>query len=160
MNANPYAAFLEGRDAVELVRATPAEIERLVELLGEEGLKRSLAPGKWTARLILCHLADTEIAFSFRLRQALAEEKHVVQPFDQDAWARRYRDELPAEKAVKVFSTLRDWNTSLIEGIPADDWEKPLNHPERGEMTFRTLVETMAGHDQNHLRQLEQLAQQ
>ncbi len=48
------------------------------------------APGKWNAREIVCHLADTELVFAFRLRQAIAEPDHIVQPFDQDKWASNY----------------------------------------------------------------------
>ncbi|HZS53936.1 MAG TPA: DinB family protein, partial [Bryobacteraceae bacterium] len=117
------------------------------------------APGKWTARMILCHLADCEIAFGFRLRQALAEENHVVQPFDQDAWARPYGDHsFHAQTALQVFSDLRGWNLLLIDSLSPDAFNRRLRHPERGEMTFQTLVDTMAGHDLNHLRQLEIIA--
>ena len=118
---------------------------------------RSLAPGKWTVAEILCHLADTEIAFSFRWRQALAEENHVVQPFDQDHWARHYAT-MPGEQALQAFVALRRWNSILLDRLSPGDWERRVTHPERGELTFRTLVETMAGHDLNHLKQLEKIA--
>jgi len=121
------------------------------------GMERSLAPGKWTVRQILCHLADTEIAFAFRWRQALAEQHHLVQPFDQDLWAYRYSS-LPGDEALRTFVTLRRWNLLLLEGLSPADWERPVTHPERGQQTFRTLVETMAGHDLNHLQQLERIA--
>ena len=120
-------------------------------------MERSLAPGKWTVRQILCHLADCEIAFAFRWRQALAEENHVVQPFDQDHWASRYAS-LSADGALRTFVALRRWNVLLLEKLSAADWERGVTHPERGRQTFRTLVETMAGHDLNHLAQLEEIA--
>ncbi len=106
---------------------------------------------------ILCHLADTEIAFSFRWRQALAEEHHIVQPFDQDHWATHYSS-MPGEEALTTFIALRRWNATLLDRLSPGDWERRLIHPERGEQTFRTLVETMAGHDLNHLEQLERIA--
>jgi hypothetical protein len=104
-------------------------------------------------------LADCEIAFSFRIRQALAEPHHLIQPFDQDAWAKSYsHPELQAQKAVELFSVLRSWNLALLETLPGEAFSRPVTHPERGQMTFQTLIETMAGHDLNHRRQLEQLA--
>jgi hypothetical protein len=48
----------------------------------------------------------------------------------------------------------------LLRGLPADAMTRQLTHPERGEMTFRVLIETMAGHDLNHLAQLEAIAVQ
>jgi hypothetical protein len=159
--ANPYAAQLGNLEAREVIAATPHKLIHLMDRLGSGGLERSYAPGKWTARMILCHLADCEIAFSFRLRQALAENNHTVQPFDQDAWARPYGNvSFHAQTALQVFSDLRGWNTMLLESLSPDAFGRRLRHPERGEMTFQTLVDTMAGHDLNHLRQLETVAGQ
>ena len=157
MSTNPYAVFLNGQDAASLVKQLPDKLTAVISGLGATGMGLSLAPGKWTVRQILCHLADTEIAFAFRWRQALAEENHVVQPFDQDHWASRYTS-LPADDALRTFVALRNWNALLLEELTPADWERELTHPERGRQTFRTLVETMAGHDLNHLEQLEKIA--
>ena len=90
------------------------------------------------------------------LRQALAEDHHVIQPFDQDSWAKNYAAyDLP--EALEAFKSFRHWNLKLINAQPPAAFDKPVTHPERGAMTFRTLVETMAGHDLNHLRQIEAL---
>jgi len=156
---NPYASQLGGADPHKTIFETPEQLAQLVQRLGPDGLQRALGPGKWTPREILCHLADTEIAFAFRLRQALAEPHHTIQPFDQDAWARNYA-QLDAREALEAFSSLRRWNIGLIARTPREAYAKEVTHPERGTMTFQTLVETMAGHDLNHLRQLESLAAQ
>jgi hypothetical protein len=154
---NPYAKFLGDRDPLAVIRTTAGELRRLADALGSAGLERAPAPGKWCAREILCHLADCEIAFAFRLRQALAEDHHVIQPFDQDRWAAAYKA-FDAQAALEVFAALRGWNVKLIESLPAAVFEKKVTHPERGEMTYRTLVETMGGHDLNHLGQIERIA--
>jgi uncharacterized damage-inducible protein DinB len=122
-----------------------------------EAVDRNPAPGKWSIRQILCHLADCELVFGVRMRQALAEPHHVIQPFDQDAWARRYSSELTADAALDLFRAARNWNLALLKTVTADDSSKRLTHPERGQMTFQTLLETMAGHDLNHLAQLERI---
>ncbi len=84
---NPYASFLGDRDPMEVVAQSPSQYRKLVDQLGKSGLTRSLAPGKWSVNVILCHLADAEIGFSFRLRQTLAEDDHTTQPWDQDKWS-------------------------------------------------------------------------
>ena len=156
---NPYATYLEDQDPLRVIAETHSRLSALLDALGRDGADRVLVPGKWSARQILCHLADTELAFAFRLRQALAESHHVIQPFDQDKWAAIY-DAFEARAAVEVFGTVRKWNITLIKTIPPATLSKPLTHPERGEMTFRVLIETMAGHDLNHLRQLDGIASQ
>jgi hypothetical protein len=156
---NPYASQLGDRNAREVIAETSQQLTDLVKRLGPAGLERSLAPGKWPARAIVCHLADCETVFAFRLRQALAEPHHVIQPFDQDLWANRYSS-ADAHAALAVFSAVRKWNLGLLDGVTTAELSKTLNHPERGDMTFQTVIETMGGHDLNHLRQLETIASQ
>ncbi len=157
MPTNPYENFLGDRRVQDVLASTPDRLTALARQLEPDGYKRSYAPGKWSARQILCHLADCEIAFAFRLRQALAEDHHTIQPFDQEQWAERYAM-LDAQEALAVFSGLRRWNLLLLETVSSADCAKPVSHPERGEMTFQTVVEIMAGHDLNHLQQLETIA--
>ena len=155
---NPYEGFLDGRALETILAATPAEIGRLIEAAGPEKVMTSSAPGKWSAAEIVSHLADCEVVFAFRLRQTLAEDAPTIQPFDQEKWAATYRG-VPASQALDVFSALRGWNLRLIGGALPAAAARPVIHPERGTMTFLTLVETMAGHDLNHLGQLRRLAQ-
>jgi hypothetical protein len=105
----------------------------------------------------VCHLADCEIAFGFRLRQTLAEDAPVIQPFDQDKWAATYGG-ISASEAFEAFTALRGWNLRLIKAALPTAAGRTATHPERGTMTFQTIVEIMAGHDLNHLGQLRKLA--
>lgn len=151
---NPYASFIGNREPLEVIRTTAPRLEEAVQSHDARALNRSPAPGKWSVREILCHLADCELVFAFRLRQALAEDHHVIQPFDQEKWAETYA-QYDVRTASAVFSAVRHWNLALIAGLKAEAFAKTLNHPERGDMTFETVIETMAGHDLNHLRQID-----
>ncbi len=154
---NPYAPHLGERDPLEVIAATARQLESLVETIGLIRAEEPAAPGKWSAREILCHLADCETVFAFRLRQSLAEDHHVIQPFDQEKWAEHYRV-FDVRGALAVFSAVRNWNVALIRSVVPGVLSKPVTHPERGAMTFQVLIETMAGHDLNHLRQIEAIA--
>ncbi len=156
---NPYASQLGNQDPIRVISATASRLKEIAKSLGDSRMSKSPAPGKWSPREILVHLADCELAFGFRYRQALAEENHVVQPFDQDKWAKPY-SAYNAGQALDTFTTLRTWNLTLIGSLTPEQMLKPVRHPERGEMIFRELVETAAGHDINHLRQLEAIAAQ
>lgn len=154
---NPYASFLGTKDPLEVIAETSKKIETLLATLGPERANQSPAPGKWSAREIVCHLADCEIVFAFRIRQALAEENHVVQPFDQDKWAKNYAT-YGAREALGLFSAARAWNRQLITVMPNEAFKRRLTHPERGEMDLQVVIETMGGHDINHIRQIEAIA--
>jgi uncharacterized damage-inducible protein DinB len=156
---NPYASHIGDRAPLDVISETPGRLAQLVETIGPARLEVSPAPGKWSARDILSHLADAEIVFSFRLKQTLAEDHHVIQPFDQDLWAKSYPS-CDAKLAFAALSAVRAWNLALIRSVKAADLSKPVTHPERGTMTFQTIVETMAGHDRNHIKQMEAIAGQ
>ena len=156
-NENPYAEYLDGQEPLKVLSLTARKIEAILEDLGSERVDQSPAPGKWSAREIVCHLADCELVFAFRLRQTLSEDHHVIQPFDQEKWALYYAG-YSARDALSTFYAVRNWNLDFIRAIEPEVHAKPVTHPERGTMTFQNIVETMGGHDINHLRQLESMA--
>jgi uncharacterized damage-inducible protein DinB len=158
MTLNPYAPALGTRDPRDVVESTALELHRLVGRIGRARLTEPRAPGKWSARDILCHLADCEIVFAYRLRQTLAEDHHRIQPFDQDKWAAGYGDR-DANLALATFEAVRNWNVALLKRVTPVQLSRPVTHPERGSMTFQTVVDTMGGHDLHHLKQLDEIAE-
>lgn len=156
MDLNPYAKYLGDREPVSILESTYSQLAKLAERLPVDQTALKPPSGKWSAREIVAHLADCEIVFAFRLRQALAEDHPTIQPFDQAVWARRYGN-CDISSALRLFETLRNWNLLLLDQASPADRTRPTTHPERGSMTFWTIIETMAGHDLNHLAQLERL---
>ena len=150
---NPYASHLEGRDPFAVIAETPQQLAKLVRSLDSKALDKAPAPGKWSIRQILTHLADCELVFGFRLRQTVAQENHTVQPFDQDQWAAQY-DSYDALTALETFTAVRRWNILFLSALPQETFARTMTHPERGTMTLQVVVETMAGHDRNHLKQI------
>ena len=153
---NPYDKYLDGRALDVILASTPGQVAALLKTMGEAKTALSPAPGKWSPAEIVCHLADCELVFAFRLRQTLAEDSPTIQPFDQDKWAAGY-GELSATQALSTFAALRHWNLLLIHTALPVAANRTVTHPERGTMTFQTIVETMAGHDLNHIAQLQRL---
>jgi len=154
---NPYLDFLDGRPIEVILAASPSALSQVLAAIPPDRASVPPAPGKWSPAQILCHLADCELVFAFRLRQTLAEDAPTIQPFDQDKWASPYAG-VPAAEALAAFSAFRAWNLRLIQSALPAAAERPVTHPERGAMTFQTIVETMAGHDLNHLAQLKRIA--
>ena len=155
-NLNPYAKFLDGKPAIDVISKTPGSLQALVMKADAARLTRPPAPGKWSVREILSHLADCELVFGFRLRQTAAEDNPMIQPFDQDKWAPTY-SKMDTTQALSTFSALRDWNVAFIRAAGPAVLQRKTTHPERGAMTFQTILDTMGGHDINHLKQVEGL---
>ncbi len=156
---NPYEKFLDGRPLEAILASTADQITKHLAAIGAQKTNVPPALGKWSAAEIVCHLADCEIVFGFRMRQTLAEDGPTIQPFDQDKWAANYPG-VTAAQALESFSALRKWNLRLIRAALPAAAGRTMTHPERGTMTFQTIVETMAGHDLNHLGQLRRIAGQ
>jgi len=154
MNAqHPYAEILGHRDPLEVLAETQESIPVTARALGAEGLNHRYAPGKWTAAQVLAHLADSEIAFGFRVRQILSQPELGIQTFDQDRWARHY-GEMDGIAAANTFQALRAWNVSFFRLLDKGDLEKTAVHPERGAEKVDTVIRIMAGHTLHHLAQL------
>jgi hypothetical protein len=160
MELNPYAKFLNDQDPIPVLTSTTEHLQSLTVGLSGHQINTPPAPDKWSICNIVSHLADCELVFAFRLRQTLAvplDQPHaIIQPFDQDAWAQRYAV-YHIEPALALFQAMRNWNLLFLATVSQDDRHRPTTHPERGTMTLWTIVETMAGHDINHLQQLERL---
>ena len=164
MEEHPYLRNLDGRQALDVLTATPARLHELLTPLSPDELNRAPGPKKWSLRELMAHLADCELAFGFRLRQALppigegigTPDLPTIQAFDQDVWATRYAAyDFPTSLAT--FDALRTWNLRLLSTVRKGDREQSVQHPENGAMTFGTLVDIIAGHDIHHLRLLESL---
>jgi hypothetical protein len=153
----PYTKHLGDREPIASMRETSQRIRSLTSGWSPQQFERTYAPGKWSARQILTHLAETDIAFGYRVRMALSHPGYVVQPFDQDAWIAKETRTTGAE-AVAAYLALRQMNLSLFASLTPADRQTPFTHPEYGAISVDWVIHQMAGHDRNHLAQLEAIA--
>lgn len=129
----------------------------LTGVFGEEE-DFATAPGKWSVRQIIAHLADTELVLAVRMRLIVAQDNPTLTGFDQEAWARNldYARRKP-KQSLETFRRLRAENHELLKGLPEAAFERQGTHSERGPMTLRKLVEDYAGHTENHARQMQEI---
>ena len=158
---NPYSKFLEHRDPLTVAAATPAKIVALIRGLTPRQLARRPAPGKWSIQEIIGHLADTELVMNCRARWVAFEEHPTLVPFDQEKWAAgRVREVEPLAETFERFRLLRRSQLRLFRHVSKQEFKRTGLHPERGVVTLRVQLETLAGHDLNHLAQIRRLAVQ
>jgi len=154
---NPYAAYLGSRDPRGALADTPRRIASLVATFDGAAFGRSYGPGKWTARQLLVHLAQSEIMFQARVRHALITPGFVVTPFEQDdLMALEPGPDGPT--AFACYEGLRRFLLPLVEALTPDQWAHTCMHPERGAITAGDILATMAGHELLHLQHLEIIA--
>jgi DinB family protein len=144
---------------LEASEKSPKEIAAAVSGLAPAVLKYKPSAEKWCIHEILGHLADVEIVYGYRLRQMLADEKPVIAPMDQDAWAKNLGHmETPPAELVALYGLNRLQNLRLLRRVKLEDLKKSAFHPEiQGNVTVETLVERMSTHGASHLSQIEKL---
>jgi hypothetical protein len=149
----------ELKEHLEAAEKSPKEVAAAVSGLSPAVLRYRSNPQKWCILEILAHLADIEIVYGYRLRQMVADEKPVIAPMDQDAWAKNlgYLDASPPE-LVALYGLNRHHNLRVLRRLKTEELGKSAFHPEyQKDVTVARLVEQMAGHGANHLAQIEKL---
>ena len=153
--------YLRGREPLGVQQSTIQKIERLVRPLSRQHMRKRPAPGKWSIAEILAHLAEAELVGGYRIRMILGSNGTPIQAFDQNVWARNsnYARQDP-ERSLRMFRALRESNLSLLKSLPRKKWSCYGIHAERGKETIRRVAQMFAGHDLNHLEQIQRIAQQ
>ncbi len=151
-------ANLEGQEPVKVQAATAGRLGRAMRGASPQRLARRPAPGKWSVNEIVAHLSESEVVIGYRIRAIAGAPGTPIQPFDQDAWAAAgnyaARD---AKKSLALFRAVRESNLEWLRRLRPEQWKHYGMHAERGEESIETIVSMMAGHDLNHLKQVEAL---
>ena len=161
-DAAAYVAAVLGlvgdRDPLDILRATPEALRRVIDGVTIQELRQPERPGKWSIVQVLQHLADAEVVWAWRMRLILAQDRPVLTGYDQDRWADRlgYVDAEPAQ-ALEEFTVVRRGNLRLLDRATPEDLRRVGVHAERGEESVEHLRRLFAGHDLLHLRQVDRI---
>ncbi len=148
-------SYVAGKDPIEMLQAAPHVLAELIEGAPGALSNRRPAPGKWSVRAILAHMAEDELASSWRYRQMIEHNAATLLGFDQDEWARLGNYESwSATEALSMFRLLREANLRMFRALTPEEWQRHGFHAERGRITVADLARHMAAHDANHIRQL------
>jgi len=153
--------YIQGQEPLGVQQATAKRIERLIRPLTRQQTRRRPAAGKWSIGEILAHLAESELVYGYRIRMILAANGTRFHAFDQIVWARNsdYARQDP-QRSLRMFRALRESNLALLKSLPRTKWGCYGIHATRGKETLKRVVEMFAGHDLNHLQQINRIANQ
>ena len=149
---------LADQGPLKVQAATPKKIERLLKGASPAKLRKRPAPGKWSVAEILAHLADVEIVVGWRVRSILGAPGTPIQAFDQDTWVEsgHYAKRNPRGSLTQLRA-LREANLALYKSLTREQWKHYGMHSERGQESVEHIARMMAGHDVNHLQQIESI---
>lgn len=112
------------------------------------------APGKWSPREIVHHLADSEMTSAIRLRRLLAEERPEIHGYDQEEFARKLYYDRPHQMSLEAFRYARESTAEILERMTPAEWAREGTHSEHGRYTVERWLEIYADHAHNHAQQI------
>ena len=142
--------YREGYDAVKAALAGATD----------EELDARPGPGKWTAREIVHHLADSEMTSAIRLRKLIAEDSAVIHGYNQEEFARRLYYDRPIEASLDAFRAARGATAELLDRLTPDQWAREGTHTESGRYSVTRWLEIYADHAHNHADQIRRAVHQ
>jgi hypothetical protein len=149
---------LVGQNPIKVQAATAQKLAKIMKRASPAKLRKRPAPDKWSPAEIIAHLADVEIVIGWRVRSILGAPGTTIQAFDQDAWVTTgHYAKRDTRKSLEQFRVLRDTNLALYKSLSPEQWKHHGMHSERGEETIEKIVRMMAGHDVNHIEQIERI---
>lgn len=147
---------------------TPAERAQLIEqymdghrvvveaLAGADdaALDAREAPGEWSPREVVHHLADSEMTSAIRIRRVLVEDNPEIQGYDQEAFASRLWYDRPIEQSLDAFRLARSSTAELLTRMTDADWQRGGVHSESGPYTAEDWLRIYAVHAHEHAEQI------
>ena len=157
--ANPYSkrilSNILNADPLAVYTATPLALKRLLRGLNTKQVHMPPAKGRWSIAYLISHLCDAELAMGFRIRMAIALPGCDFRAYDQDMWAEAlHYDKAGWREKLRLFTTLRRAHVSLLKGLNPGEWQRYGMHEERGKETVERMIQMIAGHDVNHMKQI------
>jgi DinB superfamily len=150
--------YVESKEPLAVQAATADKLDHLIKGMFTAELRKRPAPEKWSVNEIIAHLADGEIVGGFRMRFILGSPGSPVVAYDQDKWViSGHYDKRDPQKSVEQFRVLREGNLALLRSLEPEQWKHYGMHSERGQESIEQIVRMFAGHDINHLQQIEKI---
>jgi hypothetical protein len=136
-----------------------AEVMRALDGFPEGQIAAHPVPGKWSAREIVHHLADSESTSAARIRKLITEEHAVIQGYDEAFWAKRlrYNEREDIAPSLEAFRAARATTLQVLQGMTDDDWRREGFHTESGRYTAESWLEIYAEHAHKHAGQIRRL---
>jgi len=148
----------ERQALIEQYKAGYDEVARSLEGFPEAHLSAHPIQGKWSAREIVQHLADSEMNSAIRLRKLLTEDAPQIQGYDQESYAERLRyNERDIAPALDALRGARSTTGQLLDAMTEEDWTRAGTHSESGRYTAEDWLQIYAAHAHNHAAQIRRL---
>ena len=141
---------------IDAYQAGVAALREAVKGMSREQLVARPIEGRWSTLEVVCHLVDSEVAWTHRMKRVIAEIKPLLIGYDETRLAELlgYQDREIADE-LELFDQLRTQMTKILRSLPADAWTRQGIHNERGLVSLAEMLEIETEHVTHHLNHVE-----
>ena len=152
--ADAYARYVErvpAGDVVTTIRDQLAETMSLLSGVDPSRTTSGYAPGKWSIRDIVLHMADTERVMAYRALRIARADATPLASFDENAWTPMAgANDRSMESLLGELEATRRATVAMLDGLPAEAWARSGTASNR-RVTVRALAWIIAGHERHHV---------
>lgn len=151
-----YVAAVPDGDVVRMLSEQGEHFLARFKHLTEEQGRFAYAPGKWTVKEVIGHIADTERIFAYRMLRIGRGDVTPLAPFDENAYVPLSgANDRALDTLLGEFAAVRGATLALLRWFPEAAWTR------RGiasgkEISVRGLAWITAGHAMHHTTVLQE----
>jgi len=151
-----YISKVPGSDVLSVLESQRLQMLQLFAGRSERDGSFRYAPGKWTVKEVLGHIADTERIFAYRALRIARGDQTPLPAFEQDDYVRSgaFGDRTLAGLAEE-FGAVRTASVSLLRSFNEEAWSR-RGMASQKEVTVRAIGFMIAGHQIHHRIILEE----
>ncbi len=149
---------VERNNYIQTIRHLPDHLSQIVADMSDAQLDFSRAPGDWSTRQVVHHLADSHMNAYIRSKLIVTEDRPPLKGYDQEVWAELPDAKtLPLAPSFAILSGVHSRWATFFETVGESDWARVGVHSQDGDMTLDYILEHYAWHCDNHIEQIQTL---
>ncbi|SDL96550.1 DinB superfamily protein [Catalinimonas alkaloidigena] len=148
-----YATYVSQVSPDGLTSTLPQQhtVLQYLKHLSDDQAQFRYAPGKWSVKEVIGHMADTERIFAYRLLRIGRGDQTPLPGFDQNPYVEAAQfDRRSIADLVEEFMEVRTATLRLFHTLQPADWER-RGTASQAPVSARALAYIIAGHAQHHL---------
>jgi hypothetical protein len=155
--AEKYIVLVTGDDILDSLQSQRKQTATFFSGRSERDGNFRYAPGKWSVKEVLGHVADTERIFAYRAMRIARGDQTPLAGFEQDDYVRAARfNDRKLQDLVDEYEDVRQASLALFRSLEADAWLRrgvASNNP----VTVLALAYLIAGHELHHRNVLTEM---
>ena len=153
---NRYIDLVPEDDPVAVLEQQVTELSTLLKGINEERSTSRYAPGKWSIKELVNHVADTERIFSYRAVSIARGDTRSLPGFDEQLFAANSdADRRPFKAIVDELLAVRAGTIALFRGLSDAAWQR-IGTANDNRIGVRSLAYVAAGHVRHHMNVLRE----